>query len=99
MALRRGNNGMIRRKSRLCANLICLSLCAAVARAAPPVQFEVATIKPDTGGGRGTTIRPSPGGRLNAENITLRQLISVAWDVRDSQISGGPGWINSDRYM
>jgi hypothetical protein len=94
---------MIRRKSRLrailiCLNLICLNLYMAVAVVAAPPQFEVATIRPNTGGGRGTTIRPSPGGRLSAENVTLRQLIGIAWDVRDSQISGGPGWMNSDRY-
>jgi uncharacterized protein (TIGR03435 family) len=38
------------------------------------------------------------GGRLNAENITLRVLILVAYDLRGFQISGSPAWINSDRY-
>jgi len=40
---------------------------------------------------------PSPG-RFNAENVWLRFLIQTAWDVKDSQLSGGPGWASTDRY-
>jgi uncharacterized protein (TIGR03435 family) len=31
-------------------------------------------------------------------NATLRILLTLAFDVRDFQISGGPGWIGSERY-
>jgi len=61
-------------------------------------KFEIASIKLNNDGGRGMTIRPSPGGRLNVENITVRQLIRIAYGVLDSQISGGPGWIDSDHF-
>jgi len=30
--------------------------------------------------------------------VSLKLLIQQAYDVRDFQISGGPGWITSDRY-
>jgi uncharacterized protein (TIGR03435 family) len=32
------------------------------------------------------------------EDITVRQLIGIAWGILDSQISGGPGWIGSDHF-
>lgn len=40
----------------------------------------------------------SPGGRLTVENMWLRLLMMNAWGVRDFQISGGPGWIDTDRF-
>jgi uncharacterized protein (TIGR03435 family) len=61
-------------------------------------QFEVASVKLNTEGGPGMTIRPSAGGRLDVENITVRQLIRIAYGIMESQISGGPGWIDSDHF-
>jgi uncharacterized protein (TIGR03435 family) len=43
-------------------------------------------------------IRPAPGGRLSVENFSLKMLLTFAYKVRDFQISGGPGWMNSDRF-
>ena len=37
-------------------------------------------------------------GRFTANNVTLRMLIRNAYQLQDFQISGGPGWLNSDRY-
>jgi uncharacterized protein (TIGR03435 family) len=39
-----------------------------------------------------------PGGGLRAVGIPLKTLITLAYDVRGFQVSGGPGWINSDRF-
>jgi uncharacterized protein (TIGR03435 family) len=80
-----------------------LILMAAASLAFPQAEtarpkFEVASIKPNTEGGPGMTMRPSPGGRLEVEDITVRQLIRIAWGILDSQISGGPGWIDSDHF-
>jgi uncharacterized protein (TIGR03435 family) len=58
--------------------------------------FEVASIKPD--------VSPSPGPRYSffpgfkAESATLKDLLMLAYDVRELQISGGPDWVNSERY-
>ena len=63
-----------------------------------PVAFDVASIKPNNTGARSVRIgAPSPG-RLNAENVWLRLVIQLAWDVKDYQLQGGPGWATSDRY-
>jgi uncharacterized protein (TIGR03435 family) len=65
-------------------------------------SFEVASIKrsPPAGGeGRQTTGFQIPGGgRLNSMNTPLRMLVTFAYDVQDFQISGGPGWANSETY-
>src|SRR5262249_587870 len=39
-----------------------------------------------------------PGGRLRATAATARVLVQRAYQVRPDQISGGPSWIQSDRY-
>jgi bla regulator protein blaR1 len=67
-------------------------------QAEPPKEFEVASIKPSAPGGRGVRIQMAPGGRLDASGVTAKLLIQQAYGVKDFQISGGPGWINSERY-
>jgi uncharacterized protein (TIGR03435 family) len=63
-----------------------------------PLEFEVASLKPNTSGNRGFSIIPSPGGKLDATNITLKRLIAVAYSVTDFQIAGDVPWLESDRY-
>ncbi len=61
-------------------------------------QFEVASIKPAAPDARGMFIRPSPGGRVNVTNMTLKELIVIAYRVQPYQISGGPPWFDSAHY-
>lgn len=63
-----------------------------------PLTFEVASIKPNSGDDRRVGIQFMPGGGLRTTGTTLKFLITFAYDVRDFQVSGGPGWINSDRF-
>src|SRR5271163_4048352 len=61
--------------------------------------FEVATIKltpPDWGGGR--YIRMQTAHQLEARNNALKTLIAGAFNVSPLAISGGPAWIESERY-
>ena len=37
-------------------------------------------------------------GDLSFPNVTVRTLIEYAYDLKDYQLIGGPGWINSERY-
>jgi uncharacterized protein (TIGR03435 family) len=64
----------------------------------PPKQFEVASIKPADPNGRGMRVQMAPGGRLNANGVTVKFLIQQAYGIKDFQITGGPNWIGSDRY-
>ncbi len=40
----------------------------------------------------------APGGRVRVANMPVRFIIRFAYDVQDFQISGGPGWMNTDNY-
>jgi uncharacterized protein (TIGR03435 family) len=61
--------------------------------------FEVASVKRNTSGGDWDTHSgPPESAGFRANNMTLKMLIKIAYRVKDSQISGRPGWIDSDRY-
>lgn len=76
--------------------LIAIALTAVPAQS-PENAFEVASIKPSDPDTRGTFFRNSPG-TVHIVGANVSFLIQQAYDVRAFQISGGPGWINSDRY-
>lgn len=59
--------------------------------------FDVASIKPNQSGSRSVMMRTSHG-RLTATNVTVRMLIRSGFHVRDSQISGGPDWLDTEKY-
>jgi uncharacterized protein (TIGR03435 family) len=40
----------------------------------------------------------NPGGGIHATNVTLKLLIQMAYDIRPEQLSGGPGWTDSEEY-
>ena len=63
-----------------------------------PLTFEVASIKPSPPDERYFMMQLQPGGGLRATGVTLKMLITQAYDVREFQVSGGPGWINTARY-
>ncbi len=69
-------------------------------QAAPagPLQFEVASVKPNKTGAGQVSIGVQPGGRFNANNVALRDLIRIAYQVQPFQIVGGPAWLASDRF-
>jgi len=64
----------------------------------PAPQFEVASIKPAAPDQRGMFTRIAPGGRVNINNMPLKEMMVLAWRIQSYQISGGPSWIESARY-
>jgi bla regulator protein blaR1 len=70
----------------------------AITTASAQHTFEVAAIKPNASGDNRVMMRMQPGGRFTATGVTLRQLVAQAFNVRDFQISGGPGWMGSEHY-
>jgi len=43
-------------------------------------------------------VRMAPGGRFVAQNVTVKFLLEEAYGVKDSQLSGTPGWLDSEHY-
>jgi bla regulator protein BlaR1 len=80
----------------------CLALLSAVGlcgqSSTAPLTFEVASVKPSATDDRRSMIQIQPGGGLRTSGSTLKMLLTMAYDVREFQISGGPAWINTDRY-
>lgn len=76
-----------------------LSACCAFAQSAAPRQeFEAVSIKPNKSGDPAVSIQPAPGGRFTATNITAKLLIEWAYEIRSFQLSGEPGWVDSERF-
>jgi uncharacterized protein (TIGR03435 family) len=64
-----------------------------------PLTFDVASVKATPPGATGGVIRQQPGNQTyHAENVPLRLIMTVAYQVTDRQISGGPSWMNADRF-
>jgi uncharacterized protein (TIGR03435 family) len=68
------------------------------AQSPPDPQFTVTSVKLNTSGARAVSIGASSPRVFRAENVWLRFLIEMAWNVNDYQLSGGPGWATSNRY-
>jgi uncharacterized protein (TIGR03435 family) len=63
------------------------------------LEFDAATIKPAQPGRDGGVVRILPGGQtFRASNVALKYLLVTAYGVTPAQVSGGPGWVNSDGY-
>ncbi len=67
-------------------------------RAQQAEGFEVASIKPSRSSSAESNLDSAPGGRLTATNITVRELIRLAYGVKDYQVEHAPGWIDGERY-
>jgi uncharacterized protein (TIGR03435 family) len=83
---------------------LCVLLSAAGATAQTTddqLTFEVASVKPTTSTGTGSSIKGGPGtndpGRIVATNRPLRVLIQEAYGVRNFQIEN-PAWMSEARY-
>jgi len=71
---------------------------AAFTQAQVPTEFEVASVKPNLADDRLVTIRVGPGGVFVATGYTLVLLMQRAYGVMDWNVTGGPGWIRTDRF-
>ena len=59
----------------------------------PQAAFDVASVKPSERLSGSSTFRGRPDS-LSAGGTVFR-MIEFAWDLRDFQVTGGPGWINT----
>jgi uncharacterized protein (TIGR03435 family) len=64
----------------------------------PPLRFEVAVIKKQKREAMKGSMELLPGGGLRMGGVTVKQLISLAYEVREEQIVGGPRWLDQESY-
>jgi uncharacterized protein (TIGR03435 family) len=80
-------------------------LLAALAAVSPLVSqapaspaFDVASVKANRSGLAEPASYTQPGGRYTATNVTVRTLVKSAYGLHDNQLTGGPAWIDSERF-
>jgi uncharacterized protein (TIGR03435 family) len=64
----------------------------------PKPAFEVASIKRNVSGGDNASMRALPGGRVTVTNNSLFNLIRNAYQLQRYQMTGGPDWIDKDKW-
>jgi uncharacterized protein (TIGR03435 family) len=75
----------------------CLLGSAAFAQSASPVSFAAADVHPTKSSGRYQSSLLL-GGRYQIRNATLLGLIRTAWGIDRETVSGGPPWLDDDRF-
>jgi len=63
----------------------------------PPTEFEVASVRVSKLTQNGTE-RVLQSGRVDLQGITLKELITVAYDIDDDRLAGAPKWMETDRF-
>ena len=61
-------------------------------------HIEVASIKPNDAGPRGSNSTNTEHGTLTATNVTLRSLILLAYNLSDYELIGGPEWVGTATF-
>ncbi|HTS48386.1 MAG TPA: TIGR03435 family protein [Bryobacteraceae bacterium] len=63
-----------------------------------PTEFEVADVKPAKPDSNERMLRILPGGRVDIRGMTLKFLMTFAWDTTNDMFTAGPKWLDSDRF-
>jgi uncharacterized protein (TIGR03435 family) len=86
--------------SRMLAALLSTAVVAAPVLAQTDTRpaFAVATVKHNRTGDAARSMRLQPGGRIVITNQPLRQLITFAYSLQPQQLTGGPSWLDTDRF-
>jgi uncharacterized protein (TIGR03435 family) len=69
-----------------------------VAAQAPPLEFEVASIKRNISGERGNSMRTMPDGSEVMANSPVRSFLGAAYPSQSGEYVGLPDWAQNDRY-
>jgi bla regulator protein BlaR1 len=66
--------------------------------AAQTASFEVVSVKPSGPDYQGMFIKPQQGGGIRILGATVKNLISIAYNVREFQIVGAPAWAGTEHF-
>ncbi len=76
--------------------LVLLAFAVVSAQTSQPA-FDAVSVKVNTGGTGPTRVATFPN-RFSAVNATLHMLVRYAFNVPDYRLSGGPNWMDADRF-
>jgi uncharacterized protein (TIGR03435 family) len=89
---------MLRARFAICALVWTVAYTQPQEPAPADLRFDVASVKP-AAGGRGGSIGPAAGRvRWLARNASLKALVTEAYQVKIDQVSGGPDWVDRERF-
>jgi len=75
-----------------------LGILGAAAAAQPSLEFEVSSIKPNVSGELSGDTRRLPDGTYTATNISILNLLPLAWPTEGFEYRNLPDWARRDRY-
>jgi uncharacterized protein (TIGR03435 family) len=75
-----------------------LGILGAVAAAQQSLEFDVSSIKPNVSGELGGDTRRLPDGTYTATNISILNLLPLAWPAEGFEYRNLPDWARRDRY-
>ena len=78
--------------------IISLLLVAAFGQSTNPRSFESADIQPAASMDTWVSVGLLPNGHIRCHNATLRMLIAAAYDLDEDFVTGGPTWLDSERF-
>jgi uncharacterized protein (TIGR03435 family) len=76
----------------LCLSVFAILTAVIVVFGQDPYAFEVASVKLEPWNGQGSVGIFVRGNTLTAEHVSLNELVAFAYNLKDVQLSGGPGW-------
>jgi uncharacterized protein (TIGR03435 family) len=65
---------------------------------AQTASFEVVSVKPSGPDYQGMFVNGQPGGGIRIRGATVKNLIALAYNVREFQISGAPAWTGTEHF-
>lgn len=75
-----------------------LAIVSLISTAAFGQSFESADIQPAKPADQWSTLGLLPNGRVQGRNVTLKMLLAAAYDIDTDRVTGGPAWLDSDRF-
>ena len=84
-----------------CTSAVLLFLSAVPAFSQPeatPISFEAADVKVNKSGEVRMTVDMQGGGKFTMHNVPMKVMIAMAYHARPDAVTGGPGWLESDRF-
>lgn len=62
------------------------------------LSFDEVSIQPGQSGSHRVSVRALATGSFSTTNASLKTLVAFGYNLRDHQISGGPDWLDSERF-